>query len=100
MFGKPTGVISHGGGEAWALKSYKRMVNDTIANALETIQLRLIPYNEEWDTGISLPVKKTIFQCDSVFPNQEYDWDFIANEVSEYVNMVVTTINSSVSAFS
>ena len=93
VFGKPTGVISHGGGEAWALKSYKRMVNDTIANALETIQLRLVPYNEEWDTGISLPVKKTIFQYDSVFPNQEYDWDFIANKVSEYVDMVVTAIN-------
>jgi len=37
VHGKPTGVISHGGGESWALKSYKLMVNDTIANALDTI---------------------------------------------------------------
>ena len=90
VFGKPTGVISHGGGEAWALKSYKSMVNDTIANALETIQLKLIPYNEEWNTGISLPVKKTILQNESIFPNQEYDWDSIAIEISKYANMIIT----------
>ncbi|MFT3985788.1 MAG: NAD(P)H-dependent oxidoreductase [Lachnospiraceae bacterium] len=55
VYGKATGVISHGGGADWALKSYKLMVNDTIANALDTIQLRLIPFNNDWNTGISLP---------------------------------------------
>jgi len=93
VFGKPTGVISHGGGEAWALESYKSMVNDTIANALQTIQLRLIPYNDEWDTGISLPVKKTAFHSDSVFPTQEYDWDFLTNEISKYVDVIITARN-------
>ena len=66
------GIISHGGGAQWALKSYKAMVNDTIANALETIQCRVIPFDSEWNTGISLPISK-IEETDSIFPVQRYD---------------------------
>jgi hypothetical protein len=33
-------------------QDYKRVVNDPIANALHTIQLKLIPYDDEWNTGI------------------------------------------------
>ncbi len=51
-----TGLISHGGtGEDWALREYKRVVNDPIANALATIQLKLVPFNDQWKTGISIP---------------------------------------------
>ena len=42
----------------WALKSYKAMVNDTISNALETIQLKTVAFDTEWETGISLGVSK------------------------------------------
>ena len=92
VYGKPTGVISHGGGESWALNSYKKMVNDTIANALDTIQLRIIPLNDEWCTGISLPVKKASFVEESIFPLQEYDWEFITSEISKYVEQIAIMI--------
>lgn len=49
----PTGIISHGGVSDWALMSYKAMANKTIANALDTTQCKTIPYNFEWNTGIS-----------------------------------------------
>jgi len=88
VFGKPTGVISHGGGGEWALKSYRAMVNDTIANALDTIQLKIVPKNDEWKTGISLPVKKVVLTKDNIFPCQEYDWDFIKREISEYSKQI------------
>ena len=56
VYGIPTGIISHGGtGLEWALKEYERVVNIPIANALHTIQLKTIPYNEEWKRGISVP---------------------------------------------
>ena len=96
VFGKPTGIISHGGGESWALESYKRMVNDTIANALDTIQLKLIPFSHEWNTGISLPVKKATFHEDGVFPLQEYDWGFITAEISAYVDQVITVVRHTI----
>ena len=91
VYGKRTGVISHGGGEAWALDSYKKMVNDTIANALDTIQMKLIPLNDEWDTGLSIPVEKATFQNGDIFPIQEYDWDFVTSRVKEYTDKLIST---------
>lgn len=88
VFEKIAGIISHGGGEAWALKSYKKMVNDTIANALETIQFKTIPLNEEWNTGISLPIKRALFNDETIFPIQEYDWSFIIDRISEYIEQI------------
>lgn len=54
VYGIKTAVISHGGGSdnEQAHKEYKRVVNDPIANALNTIQLKLIPFNDKWNTGI------------------------------------------------
>jgi len=88
VYGKKVGVISHGGGGTWVLDSYKKMVNDTIANALDTIQMKVVPFNNEWNTGISLPVEKVTFQCNEFFPYQEYDWEYITNRIKEYVEMV------------
>ena len=87
----PAGIISHGGASDWALKSYKSMVNDTIANALETIQCKTIPFNEVWNTGISIPVCK-IEEKHDIFPVQLYDWAAIREIVQEYVNCVIRVI--------
>ncbi len=88
VYGKPAGIISHGGGSDWALKSYKAMVNDTIANALDTIQFKTVAYNGEWDTGISLPVAKV--SVDGFFPAQSYDWEHIERKLSEYVKIFLS----------
>jgi multimeric flavodoxin WrbA len=89
VYGIPTGIISHGGGSDWALSSYKAMVNDTIANALDTIQLKLIPYSKEWNTGISVPVAKVINNREDIFPKQEYEWDKIKDKITKYVSRIV-----------
>ncbi len=89
VYGKPTGIISHGGGASWALNSYKRMVNDTIANALETIQLKPVPLNGEWNTGISIPLANAAFSSDMLFPKQEYDWNDITVQISDYVEQIL-----------
>lgn len=86
VYGIPTGIISHGGGSDWALSSYKAMVNDTIANALDTIQMRVIPFSEEWDTGISLPVKTAVNRPDEIFPKQEYDWVNLREKIEKYLS--------------
>lgn len=89
VYGISTGVISHGGGSDWALSSYKAMVNDTIANALDTIQLKLIPYSKEWNTGISIPVANVVNEIDDIFPQQEYDWEKIRDKIVKYVSKVI-----------
>lgn len=87
----PAGIISHGGGAAWALPSYKAMVNDTIANALDTIQCKVVPYNDEWNTGISIPIDK-VKEDASIFPIQRYNWDLIEELIKEYTNCVLQEI--------
>lgn len=85
---KPVGIISHGGGGAWALQTYKSMVNDTIANALDTIQLKTIPFDTVWDTGISIPLQQANFTQHSIFPQQEYDWDAVTRSISAYMEKI------------
>lgn len=88
MYNLRAGIISHGGGSDWALSSYKAMVNDTIANALDTIQCKVVPYNDEWNTGISLPVS-TVETGEGIFPIQRYDWSTMKEKIKEYVECVV-----------
>lgn len=91
MYNIPAGIISHGGGSDWALLSYKAMVNDTIANALDTIQCKIIPYDDEWNTGISIPVDK-VEESENIFPIQKYDWNTIKDKIQEYVDIVADEI--------
>lgn len=91
MYGIPAGIISHGGGSDWALKSYKAMVNDTIANALDTIQCKTISYNSEWNTGISVPVQE-VLEGDSIFPIQKYDWSLLTQKLRDYVELVLKKV--------
>lgn len=90
VFGKPTGVISHGGGSDCA--SYKRMVNDPIANALDTIQLRLIPLSEAWNTGLALPVARARHDPGAVFPEQQYDWEALAGRIADYMEQLLLAL--------
>ncbi|MDE6203449.1 MAG: hypothetical protein K2G19_08230, partial [Lachnospiraceae bacterium] len=93
IHGTLAGIISHGGGGITALESYKAMVNDTIANALDTIQLKVVPYNSKWNTGISLPVKN-VTQKNGIFPCQEYDWKMLEENIEKYVEIIVQTFKS------
>lgn len=63
IYGIKTAVIAHGGGSGNEIaepggvsqKDYKTIVNDPIANALHTIQLKLMPFSDEWNSGIVVP---------------------------------------------
>lgn len=94
LYGKLAGVISHGGGGENVLESYKAMVNDTIANALDTIQVKVVPFNSKWDTGIALPVD-SIGQDGGIFPVQGYDWKRVEEMLRAYVEVVVLSSKSS-----
>ena len=77
VYNVKTAVISHGGGSdnLQALKEYKRVVNDPIANALHTIQLKLVPFNDEWNTGIVVR---------PITPGQGFD-----DKIEQYVRKVL-----------
>ena len=91
VHGIPAGIISHGGASDWALKSYKAMVNDTIANALDTIQCKTVPYNSEWNTGIALPVK-SVLEEEHIFTIQKYDWNLLTQKLKDYIEIVLKEV--------
>jgi len=86
----PIGIIAHGGGGTdVALRSYKEMALDTIANALGTVMMDVVGLNEEWPTGIAFPVKEVLRDEDEIFPLQLYDWVDIENRLTPLVLRVI-----------
>ena len=69
------------------------MVNETISNALGTVEMRTVPFNSEWNTGISLPVERVVDKK-GVFPVQEYEWKKMEEEIRKYVEIIVQTSKS------
>ena len=60
-YGIKTAVITHGATavDEISRKKKKRILNDPIAAALYDTQLKLIPFDKEWDTGICVqPIEK------------------------------------------
>jgi multimeric flavodoxin WrbA len=53
-YGRKTAIITHGATavNAAAQKEKKRILNDPIAVGLHDAQLQIIPFDDEWDTGI------------------------------------------------
>lgn len=71
------------------LLEYKAMVNDVIANALDIVQIRTIPYNSKWDTGIALQVGGG-FSTEEEKRGQKMP----ATEIRKYVELIVQTSKS------
>lgn len=90
VYQKPVGIIAHGGGsDDITLRSYKHMVLDTIANALQTIMMDVIGLDEKWPTGVVFPVKKVHKDENATFPIQLYDWIDIENRLTLLVEKVI-----------
>lgn len=61
------------------------------ANALDTIQCKTIPFNSEWNTGISLPVQ-SVQEEDSIFPIPIYDWNLLIQKIRDYIEIVLKEV--------
>jgi hypothetical protein len=84
------GIIAHGGAsDEWALRSYKAMVLDTIANALQTIMMEVVGLDGDWPTGVVFPAKEVKKDSGQTFPIQYYDWSEIEDQVSPLVIKVM-----------
>lgn len=71
------------------LLRYKVMVNDIIAEAIGRINMRTVPYNSKWNTGIALPVGE-----DRNGKEQSYDPKLLEQEIRQYVEVIVQTSKS------
>jgi multimeric flavodoxin WrbA len=93
LFGKPVGIIAHGGGTEEIHKFYKEPVIDSIWNALSyPVEMNIIGVDAEQPRGVTFPVKNIKKANDSVFPVQEYDWNDITVRIEPLINKVIGAI--------
>ncbi|MDE7286035.1 MAG: NAD(P)H-dependent oxidoreductase [Lachnospiraceae bacterium] len=95
------GIISYGDVECEVPKDHtsavlqekllcnKAMVNDIIADALNRMNFRTVPYNSKWNTGIALPIGD-----DFEGKEQIYDQKLLEQEIRQYVEVIVQTSKS------
>jgi len=80
-YGIKTAIITHGAtavDEASQQKK-KRLLNDPIANAMHDAQLLLLPFSDEWDTGICVqPIE------------MNHDGETLS-KINEYVRKVINS---------
>ncbi len=90
LFGKPVGIIGHGGGTEEVHRYYKEPVIDSIWNALSyPVEMNIIGIDSDQPRGVTFPVKAVKKIGDSIFPIQEYDWNDIENRLDPLVNKVI-----------
>lgn len=93
LYGKPVGIVGHGGGTEEIIKYYKGPVIDSICNALSyPIEMNIARGNNEQIKGVLLPVKAVKKVENSIFPIQEYDWNDIEDRLNPLVENILKEI--------
>jgi multimeric flavodoxin WrbA len=93
LFEKPVGIIGHGGGTEEIHKYYKEPVINSIWNALSyPIEMNIIGVDEEQPRGVTFPIKTVKKVDNSIFPEQEYDWNDIEMRLEPLVNKVIVAL--------
>ncbi len=93
LYGRPVGIVGHGGGTEEISNAYRGLVLDAIANALSwPVEMRIVGAGEEWPNGVVFPVQRVSRDPRSPFPVQEYDWDEIGRRLAPLVRGVLEAV--------
>lgn len=96
LFGKPVGIVGHGGGAGEMHKYYKEPVINTIWNALSyPVEMKIIGVDAEQPRGVTFPVKQVTKADNSIFPVQEYDWSNIGKRLEPLVSKLLQNCRKS-----
>jgi NAD(P)H-dependent FMN reductase len=86
---KPVGIIVHGGQTEEALPYYRAALLEPLANALASVQMRVIGADDEWARGIAFGIQRLTLPSDSIFVSIEHDWPQIEQRVEKLVEKVI-----------
>jgi len=92
LFGKPMGIIAHGGQPEAALPYYKTALLEPLANAFRAVQVKVIGMNEQWPDGAAFGIKSITMPQDSLFVQIEHDWKAIRSQITPLVLNVAKAI--------
>jgi len=86
---KPIGIIVHGGQTEDALPYYKAYLLELIANALSSLQMRVIGAGNGWEKGVAFGIQNITKPQGSIFVNIEHDWKLIQGRITPLVKNVL-----------
>jgi multimeric flavodoxin WrbA len=90
LYNKPVGIIGHGGSDDRnALRAYKSVILDNIADALQTCMLDVVGNGDAFPNGVVFMMDKYARDENSIFPLQTYDWNRIKTEIAPLVENVL-----------
>jgi hypothetical protein len=88
LYGKPVGIIGHGGQTEEALSYYKSALLDPIATALMAVQMHVVGANEKWPYGVAFGIQNICPENDSIFVKIDHDWPAIRERIAPLVRNV------------
>ena len=92
VYGKPIGIVAHGGQTEEALPYYKTALLDPLANAFASVQMRVIGAGEQWPNGVTFGIKGLTMPKDTIFVTIEHDWQVIRQRIRPLVENVIAAI--------
>jgi multimeric flavodoxin WrbA len=92
LYGKPIGIIAHGGQTEEALPYYKTALLDPLANAFASVQMRVIGAGEQWPNGVAFGIQSLSQTPGSIFVTIEHDWHAIRQRIQPLVGNVIAAV--------
>ena len=92
LFNKPIGIIVHGGQTEEALPYYKEYLLELIANAMSSIQMRVIGAGDNWKKGVAFGIQNITKPQGTIFVSIEHDWKLIEDRITPLVENVLNTL--------
>lgn len=89
MYGKPIGIIAHGGQTEEALLYYKTALLDPLAGAFTSVQMRVIGAGAQWPNGVAFGIQSLTQTPGSIFVTIEHDWQAIRQRIQPLVENVI-----------
>ena len=90
LYGKPAGLIAHGGGGEEVMDAYRAVALEPIANALSwPVEMEIVSLGDDAPRGVVFPVQRVHREPGTIYPIQEYDWADIERRVAPLVTAVL-----------
>lgn len=93
VYGKPIGLVAHGGQPTKAASYYKNSLLDPLALAFSSIQMQVVGAGEQSPNGVFFGVKDLRLVHDSIFVEIEHDWEDIRRRLAPLVKNVLGQIH-------
>lgn len=92
FYGKPVGLVAHGGQTAESLPYYKTALLDPLATAFASCSFKVVGTEEPWTNGVTFGITSLTMPKDSIFCAISHDWEDVRNRLAPLVRNVTALL--------